>query len=210
MRRICRFGVVAGVGCSLGVSICLGVGSSRSLLIEPGLRIGQVRIGERLEAVHRVLGKPTTQDAAMGGKLTEVWRYGPGFGGKATGRHPELTVLFQGPGAGGDQRKPTLVVQIRVTSPYFKSASGISVNSSLAEIKKTYPHAESEESKEWERSLPLSSDKTLKEGLVDQAAGIAFEFRAGARANADKRGYCLAIYVFAPGNTPRPIGSVDE
>lgn len=146
----------------------------------------------------------------MGGKLTEVWHSGPGLGTKANGREAELEIFFQGPGAGGNQRKPTVIVQIRVTSSYFRTASGISVNSSLAEIKKIYPHSESEEDKDWEQSLPPSSDKSPKEGLVDQVAGIAFEFRAGARDNPDKRGYCLAIHVFHPGTTPRPIGSFDE
>jgi hypothetical protein len=146
----------------------------------------------------------------MGGKLIEVWRSGPGLGTKANGRKEELEISFQGPGAGGNQRKPSVVVQIRVTSSYFRTASGISVNSSLAQIKKVYPHSESEEDKDWEQSLPPGSDKSPKEGLVDQVAGIAFEFQAGARSNEDKPGYCLAIHVFHPGTTPRPIGSFDE
>ncbi len=202
-----RFCLVSSLGWLFGVSVCLGAGDPHSSLIEPGLRVGQIRVGEKLEAVHRALGKPAAQDAAMGGKLTEVWRSGPGLGGKA--RKDELEIFFQGPGAGGDQNKPTVVVQIRVTSSYFKTASGISVNSSLAEIKKIYPHSESEEDKDWEQSLPPTSDKSPKEGLVDQAAGIAFEFRAGAHANADKRGYCLAIHVFPPNSMPRPMGSFD-
>jgi hypothetical protein len=210
MSGIERFGTVAGLAWVFGISCCLGAAPSPSSLIEPGLRVGQVRIGESRAAVHRALGKPAAADAAMGGKLTEVWRSGPGLGSKANGRAEELEILFQGPGAGGDQRKPTVVVQIRVTSSYFGTAAGISVNSSLAQIKKVYPHSESEENKDWEQSLPPGSDKSRKEGLVDQVAGIAFEFRAGARANEDKRGYCLAIHVFRPGSTPRPIGSFDE
>ena len=210
MRRMQWFRVVASLTWLFGISACLGAGPSPGSLIEPGLRVGQVRIGDSREAVHLALGKPAAQDAAMGGKLTEVWRSGPGLGNKANGRKEELAIFFQGPGAGGNQRESTLVVQIRVTSPYFRTASGLSVNSSLAEIKKIYPHSESEEDKDWEQSLPPSSDKSPKEGLVDQVAGIAFEFRAGARANADKRGYCLAIYVFRSGTTPRPIGSFDE
>jgi hypothetical protein len=210
MWGIQRFGVVASLAWLFGISSCLGAGRSPSSLIEPGLRVGQVRIGERRDAVHGSLGKPAAADAAMGGKLAEVWRSGPGLGSKANGRKEELEIFFQGPGAGGDQRKPAVVAQIRVTSPYFKTASGISVNSSLAEIKKVYPHSESEEDKDWEQSLPSGADKTPKEGLVDQVAGIAFEFRAGARANEDKPGYCLAIHVFHPGTTPRPIGSFDE
>src|SRR6267378_4728711 len=204
MRGIQRFGVIASLAWLFGMSSWLGAGPSPSSLIEPGLGVGQVRIGESREAVHRALGKPAAEDAAMGGKLTEVWRSGPGLGNKANGREEELQVYFQGPGAGGNQRKPTEVVQIRVTSAYFRTASGISVNSSLAEIKKVYPHSESEEDKDWEESLPPGSDKSPKEGLVDQVAGIAFEFRGGARANADKPNYCIAIHVFRPGTTPRP------
>ena len=210
MSGIRRFGVVTSLAWLFGMSVGLGAGPSPSSLIEPGLRVGQIRIGESREAVHRALGEPGAQDAAMGGKLTEVWRSGPGLGTKANGREAELEIFFQGPGAGGNQHKPTVIVQIRVTSSYFRTASGISVNSSLAEIKKIYPHSESEEDKDWEQSLPPSSDKSPKEGLVDQVAGIAFEFRAGARDNPDKRGYCLAIHVFHPGTTPRPIGSFDE
>jgi hypothetical protein len=205
MRGIDRFGLVICLCCSLGATVSLGAGSS-SLLIDPGVRIGQVRIGEKLETVHHVLGKPSVQDAAMGGKLTEVWRYG--LGNKAGGRKAELAVLFQGPGAGGDPRKPTVVVQIRVTSPYFKTASGISVNSSLAEIKKTYPHLQ--EDRSWEQSLPLASDKQPKEGFVDRDAGIAFEFRAGASANPEQHDSCVAIHVFHSGGSAVPIGSFDE
>ena len=203
------FGIIACLAWLFGMSPCLGAGPSPGSMIEPGLRVGQVRIGESREAVHRALGKPAVEDAAMGGKLTEIWRSGPGLGSKANGREEELEIFFQGPGAGGDQHMPTVVVQIRVTSSYFRTASGISVNSSLAQIKKIYPHSESEEDKDWEQNLALGSDKEPKEGLVDQVAGIAFEFRAGARANEDKRGYCLAIHVFRPGTTPRPIGSFD-
>jgi hypothetical protein len=110
------------------MSSCLGAGPSPNSLIEPGLRVGEVRIGESREAVHSALGKPAAADAAMGGKLTEVWR--TGLGSKANGRKGELEIFFQGPGAGGNQRKPA--------------------------------------------------------------------------------GYCLAIHVFHPGTTPRPIGSFDE
>jgi hypothetical protein len=209
MKGIQSFAIVVVLGWLLSVSVCLGAGPSPAL-IEPGLRVGQIRIGETREAVERTLGKPTGQDANMGGKLTEVWRSSSGLGRKANGRQDELEICFQGPGAGGNPRKPAVVVQIRLTSPYFRTASGISVNSSFAEIAKTYPHADSEESREWANSLPPGSDKSPKEGLVDQVAGIAFEFRGGARANADKRGYCLAIHVFPPGTNPRSIGPFDD
>jgi hypothetical protein len=93
-----------------------------------------------------------------------------------------------------------------VTSSYFRTASGISVNSSLDEIKKTYPHAQPD--RDWESDLAAGSER--KESLVDRTAGIAFEFRAGAATHSSMRGYCLAIYVFPPGNTARPMESFDE
>jgi hypothetical protein len=52
MRGIYRFGVLASVSWLFGVSVGLGAEASHTLLIEPGLRIGQVRLGEKLEAVH--------------------------------------------------------------------------------------------------------------------------------------------------------------
>jgi hypothetical protein len=48
-------------------------------IIIPGAGIGQVRIGEHLDDVHRALGTPKLSDAAMGGRLLEVWRSGPAF-----------------------------------------------------------------------------------------------------------------------------------
>jgi hypothetical protein len=98
----------------------------------------------------------------------------------------------------------------RVGQVGIGESRGLSVDSSLPKIKRIYPHSESEEDTDWEASLSPNPDKSLKEGLVDQVAGIAFEFRAGARANADKSGYCPAIYVFRPGTTPRSLGSFDQ
>src|SRR5258707_14523494 len=124
MRGIQRFGVVASLIWLSGMSVGLGAGASRSSLIDPGLRVGQIRIGESREEVHRALGKPQAQDAAMGGKLIEVWRSGPGLGSKTDGRKAELEIFFQGPGAGGNQHNPTADAQIRATSAYFRTAWG--------------------------------------------------------------------------------------
>ena len=45
---------------------------------------------------------------------------------------------------------------------------------------------------------------------VDRVRGIAFEFRTGAAADPDARGYCRAIHVFAPNTVPRPIRNFEE
>src|SRR5437868_5604296 len=99
MMGIRRLGIIASLAWLFGMSPCLGAGPLPGSLIEPGLRVGQVRIGESREAVHRALGKPAVEDAAMGGKLTEIWRSGLGLGSKANGREEELEIFFQGPGA---------------------------------------------------------------------------------------------------------------
>jgi hypothetical protein len=93
MKGIQWFGVVAILPWLPAISVCHGAGPSPEL-IEPGLRVGQIRIGESREAVERALGKPADQDAAMGGRLTEVWRSGPGLGSRANGRKEELAWPF--------------------------------------------------------------------------------------------------------------------
>src|SRR5258708_13579906 len=115
MSGIQRVGVCTSLAWLLGMSVGLGAGSSPSSLIEPGLRVGQIRIGESREAVHRGLGAPEAQDAAMGGKLTEIWRSGPGLGTKANGREAELEIFFQRPGACANQPNPTEALHNRLT-----------------------------------------------------------------------------------------------
>ena len=58
----------------------------------------------------------------------------------------------------------------------------------------------------------LNGERSEKEieMFVDRARGIAFEFRAGAAADPDARGYCRAIHIFAPNTNPRPIQNFEE
>jgi hypothetical protein len=58
-----------------------------------------VRIGEHLEDVHRALGTPKLSDAAMGGKLLEVWRSGPAFEGRRQNGVEQLQIYFRREGA---------------------------------------------------------------------------------------------------------------
>jgi len=48
------------------------------------------------------------------------------------------------------------------------------------------------------------------EMFVDRARGIAFEFRSGAAADPQGRGYCRAIHLFQPNTNPRPIQSFEQ
>jgi hypothetical protein len=170
-------------------------------VIAPGIGIGQVRIGERLDDVHRALGTPKLSDAAMGGKLLEVWRSGPAFEGRRQNGIEELEIYFRREGA--DLSGQAVARQIRVTSPFFRTASGISVRSSFAQVLAEFPGLLIDE----ELTYALSGGRSEKEVemFVDRARGIAFEFRNGAAADPDAGGYCRAIHVFQPNTDPRAI-----
>jgi hypothetical protein len=169
--------------------------------ISAGVSVGQVRIGERLDDVHRALGTPKLSDAAMGGKLLEVWRSGPGFEGRRQNGVEELEIYFrrEGPDFSGEP----VVRQIRATSPFFRTVSGISVRSSFAQISSEFPNLSDDE----ELTYAINGGRSEKEieAFVDRARGIAFEFRNGAAADPDARGYCRAIHIFQPNTDPRPI-----
>jgi hypothetical protein len=100
------------------------------------------------------------------------------------------------------------VRQIRVTSPFFRTLSGISVRSSFAQVSHEFPNLFDDE----ELTGALNGERSEKqiEMFVDRARGIAFEFRTGAPADPDARGYCRAIHIFAPNTEPRPIQNFEE
>src|SRR6266478_5408577 len=137
-----------------------------------GVSVGQVRIGETLDDVHRALGTPKLSDAAMGGKLLEVWRSGPAFEGRRQNGVEELEIYLRPEGA--DLSGQAVARQIRVTSPFFRTASGISVRSSFAEVLAKFPGLSIDE----ELTYALSGGRSEKEieMFVDRARGIAFEF----------------------------------
>jgi hypothetical protein len=180
--------------------------ASGAAIIAPGSGIGQVRIGERLDDVHRALGTPKLSDAAMGGKLLEVWRSGPAFEGRRQNGVEELEIYFRREGT--DLSGQEVARQIRVTSPFFRTSSGISVRSSFAQVTGEFPNLSIDE----ELTYALSGGRSEKqvEVYVDRARGIAFEFRIGAAADPNAGGYCRAIHVFQPNTDPRPIQNFEQ
>src|ERR1700730_17567039 len=64
---------------SLGIASALGQGAGGSGVITPGVGIGRVLLGQRLDEVHASLGAPKLSDAAMGGRVWEIWRSGTAF-----------------------------------------------------------------------------------------------------------------------------------
>jgi hypothetical protein len=174
--------------------------------IAPGQGIGRIFLGQKLEEVHASIGAPKLSDAAMGGRRWEVWRSGPAFEGRRQNGSEQLEIYFkpEQPDLGG----PSVVQQIRVTSPFFRTLSGISMRSSYSEIITTFPDLRIDE----ELTYNLNGGRNEKEieMFVDHSRGIGFEFRAGASVDPTATGYCRAIHVFRPGSDPRVMEPFDQ
>ena len=191
---------------SLGMVSVLGQGAGASGVISPGVGIGRVLLGQRLDEVHASLGAPKLSDAAMGGRLWEIWRSGTAFDGKRQNGPEELEIYFTRERS--DLGGPSLVRQIRVSSPFFRTPSGVSIRSSFSEILESFPNLRTDE----ELTYALSGGRNEKEFemFVDRTRGIAFEFRNGASADPTVSGYCRAVHVFRPGTDPRGMESFDQ
>ena len=191
---------------SLGMVSVLGQGAGASAVISPGVGIGRVLLGQRLDEVHASLGAPKLSDAAMGGRVWEIWRSGTAFDGKRQNGPEELEIYFTRERS--DLGGPSLVRQIRVSSPFFRTPSGVSIRSSFSEISESFPNLRIDE----ELTYALSGGRNEKEFemFVDRTRGIAFEFRNGASADPTVPGYCRAIHIFRPGTDPRAMESFDQ
>ena len=192
---------------SLGVSSAFSqnVGSSAST-VSPGQGVGRVFLGQRLDEVHASLGTPKLSDAGMEGRLWEIWRSGPAFEGRRQNGLEELEIYFTRELS--DSAGPSIVRQIRVTSPFFQTPTGISIRNSFAEILNSFPNLRIDE----ELTYALNEGRNEKEieMFVDATRGIAFEFRNGASADPGVSGFCRAIHVFRIGTNPRVMQAFDQ
>jgi hypothetical protein len=191
---------------SLGIISSAGQGVGSASAITPGAGIGRILLGEKLDEVHAILGTPKLSDAAMGGRLWEVWRSGTAFDGKRQNGPEELEIYFTRERS--DLGGPSLVRQIRISSPFFRTPSGISIHNSFAEIIANFPNLRIDE----ELTYALNEGRNEKEFeiFVDRTRGIAFEFRNGASADPTASGYCRAIHVFRPGTDPRVMETFNQ
>ena len=157
-------------------------------LIAPGVGIGHIHLGEDADRATRSLGPQQDGDGAMG----HFW--GTWYSRDKDKRRTELDVYSVRVGDGSR----TLVEQVRVTSPYFRTAEGVGTVSTLAQIRRAFPalRAVSLHAPSGERSRTVMYD--------DRMRGIAFEFaRSSRHVTSDVR--CMAVLVH-----PRGKSATDE
>jgi hypothetical protein len=190
----------------MGILSASGQGAGGVAVIAPGQGVGRVLLRQKLDEVHASLGAPKLSEAGMGGRLWELWRAGPAFEGRRQNGSEELEIYFtrEQPDFGG----PSVVRQIRVTSPFFRTLSGISIRNSFSEIIGSFPNLHRDE--ELTYALNAGQNEKEIEMFVDQTRGIAFEFRSGESADPNVPGYCRAIHVFRPGTNPRVMEAFDQ
>lgn len=134
----------------------------QAVLIVPGKSLGNIQLGQDMQAVASILGEPDAGDAAMG----KAWGIWYDKDSSARGK-TELSIY-------SSYKDSTMmakdVKQIRTTSKRFKTEEGIYVGCSLSNFKAAYPDVELRA-----QYAGTSSGDTIK--LYDsRAQGIGAEF----------------------------------
>ena len=147
-------------------------GALRTLIV-PGERLGHITFGLNADSVEPLLGMPDVSDAAMG-KAWLTWK------GKENSSKPSQLQIYTT--YKDTSMSVKTVQQIRTTSPFFKTSTGLHVGSTLALLKATFPQLQ---------KTGNYTEGGLRYQLYDAvAAGIAFEM---------KEGVCTGILVHLKG-----------
>ena len=135
-----------------------------NFLIVPGLSVGEISLGEDMEKVGKLLGRPDAGDAAMG-KAWGIW-YSNDSG---SGQRNEIAIY-------SSYRDTSMrvkdVKQIRITSPKFKTQDGFTTGFSESDTKLKFPAME-------RISSYLNEQKDTITIYDAKQDGIGFEFLKG-------------------------------
>ena len=148
-------------------------------LITPGVGVGPIRLNMTDEKLDDLLGEGSGEEA-----LGTAYRWWPEKKGTSFPYAHYFSTLSVS-SARGDTH---VLKVIRVDSPKFKTAEGISIESSIEQIRKVFP------------KLELASSDTIPQGVIDtyddDALGIEFEIVTSAGKHLKS---CRAIIVHSPG-----------
>jgi hypothetical protein len=140
-------------------------------LIVPGKSAGQTTLNENTANLIKRMGKPDDGDAAMGKSLS-TWYAGHDTSGYQT-------QVFSSRNMGNEEI--SRVKQIRVTSPWFKTAHGMHVGTPLKRIYSDFKLTK----------VATYTDESGTYGIYDdEGAGIAFE--------TDDKDQCSGIIIHEP------------
>ena len=171
-------------GLLLGAACAASAAPSNALLIVPGHRIGHTLLGADGARTLAALPNPYRSDAGMSQRCY-VWVFPVAHGKPHT--------LFIHAVANGTLNVKPLsgltVDTIRVTSPRFATQNGLHTGSTLAQIRRQFPH--------------LRSANTAHTLYDDKSRGIAFEFVHRPAANSR----AIAVTVHTPGQSAATAAS---
>ncbi|MEO5909868.1 MAG: hypothetical protein ABIP95_03225 [Pelobium sp.] len=133
-------------------------------LLQPGEAAGKIKLGEDTELLFQEMGRPDSSDAAMQ-KMVAFWY-------QANNRNRHSVAIYASRDT-GDQPK-SLVRQIRITAPSFKTAKGFGAGSSLTELKQAFTL----------QQINFNQDALRLPQVWDSNEGIAFEIDSLQQCNA--------------------------
>jgi len=129
--------------------------------IMPGKSIGHISLDEKTEDVIQALGQPDSSDAAMGKQMLSWYS-------KPTKKDTAVNSIkiFAAANFGGKD-EAARVRQVRITSPFFKTAEGIGCGSTIAFIKTQYKDIKKASASYTDRSgNPVMIYDDIKEGIA--------------------------------------------
>ncbi len=159
----------------LCVTAPISAASAHDFLIVPGRSIGRTALGPNGAAELERLPSPAANDNGMNQNYN-VWVSHKAGRTDTLFTHDTNNSVF-------DNVKPTdgvTIDTIRITSPQFHTQNGISTRSTLAEVRRRFPH--------------VHDDHFHPQLYIDARHGIAFEFRHPL----SLASRCIAITIFSP------------
>src|SRR5947207_368928 len=119
---------------SLLLSLVMFLACSVTLLaqdntVAPGQRVGSVRLGDARAATIKALGKPSETKRWRSGLVRDAWLK-PGKPADSTEEQTFFNVIY----------RANRVVQIEFNDPKYKTADGISIESTLAQFRVHHRH----------------------------------------------------------------------